>query len=319
MPFSGPSSYLPTIDEFISHWTDVNTALGIPPLTLPGPYALSNLQADRTSMSNAITELIDAINVLEGHRDDRENRKTALRERMRQLGSFIRGVLAGSNYVGRVPELINHDANQGRWIVNMRDFREIWADINATPPSGFTPPLLLTGGYTHAMFTTDVAALETTFTALTEAEKDVERELEEREALYHAIRGQLVRYRDAVEGRFPANHPLVLSIPRLDPLPGHTPDPVVLSGGWNAGTSMADLTWTASTDPDLEFYDVRRSVQDPYNGNLEIQVERLPAGTTNFSTNEGLGAPGADMRFTVYVVLTTGNERRSNVVEITRP
>ena len=315
MPFSGPSSYLSTIDEFIGHWGDVNLALGIPGLVLPGPYALTDLQSDRDDLSDEITDLVNATNVVEGHRTDRDNSKEALRERMRQLGAFIRGVLAGSNYVGRIPELIPMNSNPGRWLIALRDHGGIWTDINASPPAGFTPPLLLTGSYAIADYTNDRTALETTFENLTLAEQDVDREIEERDTLYLAIRDQLVLYRQAVPGLFPAGHPLILSLPRLTPLPGHTPDPVVLTGVWNPTTLAADLSWTASVDPDFDHYSIRRS-GPPYNTNTEIVVENLPAGTLNFSTNAGLTTPGASMAFKVYVVLTTANEKGSNAVTV---
>ncbi len=319
MPFSGPSSYLPTTDEFIGHWTDADLALGLSPLVLPGPYALANLIAERALLSTAITELVDATNTVEGHRTDRDNRKVAVKERKRQFGAFVRGVLAGSSYVGRVPELIALEANPGIWLISNRDIKDIWTDINANPPAGFTPPLMLTGLYTLANFTTDTAALETTFQNLTLAEQDEEREVEERDALYRTIRAHLVLYREAIPGRFAADHPLVLSLPRLSPLPGHTPDAVVLSGSWNAGTSQADLSWTESTDPDLESYDVFRSGATPYNNNTEQFVASLPPGTLTLSTNAGLTLPGSTMGFKVYVKLDTGNEKGSNAVTIDRP
>lgn len=319
MPFSGPSSYLPTIDEFIQHWTDVNLALGLPPLVLPGPYALANLTADRASLSTGITELVTAINDVEGHRTDRDNRKGAMRERMRQFGSFVDGILAGSSYVGRVPDLIQFGSSPGRWLIAMRDIGDIWTDINANPPPGFTPPLTLTGGYVIATYTTDRTALETTFQNLTQTEQTVDRELQEREFLYHSIRDQLVRYRDGVLGRFNIDHPLVASIPRLVPLPGHTPEPVELEGEWNAGTGLADFNWTASTDPDLDEYELRREGSTPYNGNLEQVVASFPPGTLSFSTAAGLPSSGSTMGFKLYVILNTGNERGSNAVTITRP
>ncbi len=45
-------------------------------------------------------------------------------------------------------------------------------------------------------------------------------------------------------------------------------------------------------------------------------VELLVAGTT---TSVGRAAPGSIALFKVYVVLTTGNEKRSSTVKITRP
>ncbi len=316
MPFSGPSSYLSTTDEFIGHWADVNLALALDPLILPGPYALADLQSDRTALSDEITDLVEAINVVEGHRTDRDNRKPTIKERMRQLGALIRGVLAGSSYVGRIPPLIAIEANPGKWLISMRDHRDLWTDINASPPPGFPAPLVLTGGYTLANFTTDTGNLETTFQNLTLGEQDVDREVEERDAVYLAIRAQLVLYREAVPGKFPADHPLVLSLPRLTPLPGHTPDPVVLSGVWNATTLKADLSWTASSDPDFDHYSLRRS-GPPYNTNTEIVVDDFGAGILATATDEGLTVPGSSMAFKLYVVLNTGNEKGSNAVTVT--
>jgi hypothetical protein len=320
MPFSGPSSYLATIDEFIGHWTDVNAALGLNVLELqPDGYAIADLQSDRDDLAAFFTEIETFINALEGHRTNRDNQKTALRERLRQLGGFVKSQLRESVYAGQVPPLIEYDANSGKWIIAMDDAEHMWTTINAIPPAGFTPPLTLTGGYAVATFTTDVAALKTTFTALVQSDQDVGRVIDERDALYVQIRDRLVQYRAVVEAMFALDHPLVTSLPRVYPLPGHTPTPVVLSGAWNAGTSMADLSWTASSDPDLDSYQVRRSGADPYDTETELVVDTLPPGTLTLSTNEGLGSPGATMRYKVYVILNTSNESGSNAVAVTRP
>ncbi len=82
---------------------------------------------------------------------------------------------------------------------------------------------------------------------------------------------------------------------------------------------MADLSWTASSDPDLDHYEVRRSPSSPYNSNTEIMVASVSAATLTHSTDDGLTSPGTDMRFKVYVVLNTDNEAGSNAVEVARP
>ena len=56
-----------------------------------------------------------------------------------------------------------------------------------------------------------------------------------------------------------------------------------------------------------------------YSGATDQHVETVDSGVLGLTTDEGLRTPGGTMRFKVYVVLTTGNERGSNVVEITRP
>ena len=319
MPFSGPSSYLETIDEFIGHWTDVDAALPVlTPLTLTGGYVLASLQADRDALAIRITELTQSINFVEGHRTDRDLQKPPMKERMGQLGHFIHGVISASIYTGQIPRQVNIGSNHGKWIDAMDDFEHLWTTIEASPPAGFVPPLLLNGPYAIAAFTADVLALKTTFTALVQAEQDEDRERDERDELYLQIRARLVQYRRAVPGQFPSDHPLVTSLPSLSPPPGHTPDAVVLAGVWNQISGLADLSWTASVDPDLLHYQVRRSGATPYSTSTELVVATVPAGTLVHSTLDGLPVDGATMGYKAYVVLTTGNQKGSNAVSITR-
>lgn len=319
MPFSGPSSYLVTIDEFIGHWTDVNADLSPGNITVNGVVSLAVLQIQRTSLATAMTDLTEGINLWEGHRTDRDNYKAVIREKMRQVGGVVRGMMSSSAYVGQLPDLIRPSDNSGKWITAMDDFEHLWTQINADPPDGFSAPMLLSGGYTLAMFTAINTALRTTFTAVTQTDQDVDRLRDERDLIYFQIRDELVLYRQAVEGMFPAGHPLIESLPRVSPLPGHTPDPVSLSGDWNAGTLKADLSWTASADPDLASYSIRRSGATPYDPTTEVVVDSVLPGVLSLSTNAGLVTPGATMGFKVYVVLSTGNERGSNAVPIEHP
>ncbi len=48
-------------------------------------------------------------------------------------------------------------------------------------------------------------------------------------------------------------------------------------------------------------------------------MDSLPPGTLALSTDEGLTTPGATMRYKVYVVLDTSNEKGSNAVAVTHP
>ncbi|KKM21531.1 hypothetical protein LCGC14_1634490 [marine sediment metagenome] len=185
MPFSGPSSYLSTIDEFIGHWTDVDAALPpLNPLVLTALYSLGSLQADRDALAIRITELTTAINVVEGHRTGRDLQRPPMKARMRQLGNYVRGLLSASVYTGQIPRLIDDRANSGKWIVAMDDHEHLWTTIEAAPPAGFVPPLLLNGPFAIAAFTADVLALKGVFTSLTQAEQDEDRERDERDELY---------------------------------------------------------------------------------------------------------------------------------------
>ncbi len=99
--------------------------------------------------------------------------------------------------------------------------------------------------------------------------------------------------------------------------PGSTSDASTLSGTWNATTGQADTTWTASTDPNLDDYQVRMSPGATYDA--ATVVATVPSDTLSLSTTTGLDNPGDVASFKVFVRLNTGNEAGSNTVTITRP
>ncbi len=84
-------------------------------------------------------------------------------------------------------------------------------------------------------------------------------------------------------------------------------------------TRATALTWTPSTNPNLDHYSVRTAPGPTYHAADESVVADVPAGTTAHSTNEGLVAPGATAHFGIYAVLTTANEKGSKMVAVTRP
>lgn len=135
-----------------------------------------------------------------------------------------------------------------------------------------------------------------------------------------ALSGIAGRYRPTVESLFTPENPLVLSIPRLYPLPGHTPDAVFLSTVWEAAEGKVRLSWTVSAEADLTSYQIRVSPLETYDAEAESIVATLPGGgVTEYLTDAGLPTPGATASYKVYVILTTDNERGSNAVAVTRP
>ena len=67
-----------------------------------------------------------------------------------------------------------------------------------------------------------------------------------------------------------------------------------------------------------DHYSVRTAAGPSYHAADESVVAEVPAGTTAYSTNEGLSASGATALFRIYVVPTTANEKGSNTVSVTR-
>ena len=130
----------------------------------------------------------------------------------------------------------------------------------------------------------------------------------------------LKNYRLALPTMFAQGHALAQSLPRLSPLPGATPQPVTLAGQWLAASSQAQLTWTASNDPNLLEYEVRFCSGADYTSDDETVIANIPAASPReLLTDTGLTASGLVASFKVYVRLTSGNERGSNTVQITRP
>jgi hypothetical protein len=311
------------MDEFISHWEAVNLELGGAPATdlkLKGGYLLANFQTDRAGLAAAITAIEGLENVRQLGAADRDTKKAAIRARLAQFRSGVLCYLQGTPYEPALPTQPDFNNLETRFVAPLDDMANLWTKINAdlTTP-GWTPPLKLAAGYLAATFSTDLAAMRTTYQGLTDAEQDLKLGRDQRDALLRPIVLRIKQYRGAVISQFADTHPLVASLPALTPPAGSTPDPVAVSGLWNAATLMGDLTWTPSAEADLDFYSVRTAPGPTYKNDEESVVASVPAGTTTFSTAVGLAAPGASALFKVYVVVTTGNERGSAVVKITRP
>ncbi len=318
MPLSSVGSYLPATQEFINHWDQVNTALGSP-LLLQGGYTRANLVTDRAALQAAITLTESSDNVRQTAATNRDLKKGGIYPRIGQFRAGVQFKLAGTGYVGALPRVPSFKSNQSTFLKPFDDMANLWTTINAdaTVP-GFTPPLLLVGGYTQANLATELTALRSAYIAVDNANETARLNRKKRDVLLPPIKKRLLQYRVAVLATFGPGDPLTLSLPSVTPPPGSTPQAVNLSGVWNAGTSKADLTWSASANPNLDHSSVR-TAPVPYHTSEETVAGDVAAGTLAFSTDAGLLAPGSVAQFKVYVVLTTGNEKGSATVSVTHP
>jgi len=322
MPLNGIGSYLPTIDEFLAHWLDVNTELGGTPATdlkLQGGFTRAMFLALRDSLAAALTGLIDLENARETGVTNRDQRKAAILLRLNQFRGMLRGLLPNSIYLDAAPRVPTFGLSEGKFLEPFDDMASLWAriDADATIP-GFTPPLLL-AGLTRAQFVAELAALRAAYAAVTTAENDVEIGRKQRDVLLPLARERMVQYRELVAATFGPDHPLTLSLPALSAAPGHTPAAVSLTGAWNAATAQAQFSWSASDDADLDEYELRMSPGASYDEATAVVVGNRPPGTLTFDTSAGLANPGDVASFRLFVRLTTGNEAGSNTVTITRP
>jgi hypothetical protein len=323
MPLDSIGSYPAVMDEVLAHWEDVNTELGAPPapeLMLQGANTRAMFLTDRGAVEDAIIAIEDLENARETAAANRDTLKADLRTKLGQFRAMLRATLPSSKYPPAAPTMPPTNSVESKFLAAFDDMLSLWTRINAdaTLP-GFTPPLVI-GGYTIATFTSELSNMRAAFVGVTTAENDLDIGRKGRDSLLKPARERMVQYRAAVEAVLGPTHPLTLSLPILFPAPGSTPAAVTLSGNWNAAAFQAELTWTASTDPDLAEYEVRMSPGATYDAGTASVAGNAPAsGVPSFFTTAGLANSGDTASFKVFVILTTANESGSNTVTITRP
>src|SRR5688572_32246091 len=78
VPITTIGSYLPVMQEFIAHWTDVHAEITPDTLTLRGGFTLANFTTARNDIQAAVTATEPAENARQAAGDDRDPKKAAL-------------------------------------------------------------------------------------------------------------------------------------------------------------------------------------------------------------------------------------------------
>jgi hypothetical protein len=320
MAITGPASYVPTANGFITHWTAANTALGAAgPLKTKDGKTVANLTTHRDTLEGFQDSVQDKLNGLEIAAGVVVSLKTALVARAGEFNRRVRGSLGNSPFARALPEAPQVTDGAASVLTALRDIKSLWPRINAATIPNFTPPLLMPDGYAVATFLTDLAALVQAYEDEEAAGQLLTLEREHRNDVQDLAYPIMRDYRTALLGSFAPEHALVASLPRLTPEPGATPDPVPLSGSYNSVAQEAVFTWPASTNPNLAKYQLRRCPGATYTTETEIVVQDIAAGTLTVSTSAGLLNPGDTASYRLYVILTTDNEAGSNTITILRP
>lgn len=328
MPISGASSYVTTLNQFLPHWDQVNISLGAngpllvrnPNGSTPPTLNRADLVTMRANLMLKHTDIQSQMNNVQITAATLKTMKEALLLRANQFNDAVRSDLADTAYAEALPLLPSISDGEEAFIEPMDDIATLWPKINAaTGIPGFTAPLLLLDAYPAADFTTALALLKTQYETLGKEDFLVSFKIKERNKMQDQIYPVLKAYRLAVPTKFAANDPLILTLPKLTPDPGSTPDAVLANGTWNAQTTQGKLTWDASTATDLDEYEVRWSPGPTYDAETEVVLANIAkTAPREYFTTQGLLAISDASNFKIYVTTTTGNERGSNTVKITR-
>jgi hypothetical protein len=209
---------------------------------------------------------------------------------------------------------------QEKFLAPIKDMKTLWSKLEqgAAPP-GLSFPLTLSTGLTLGGLGTALAAIQARYGQVQEADFLLTFDRRKRQRMQKEDYKLLKLYRATVEARCQAYPDLLASLPRLTPLPGHTPEPVAASAVFQP-PNQAKIVFEASEDPELSHYALEGNAGGQFHSDDAVQIATLqPDDPREFVTSFGLTQPGARASFVVTVILTTGNRRASAPMTVVRP
>ena len=324
MAITGNSSYIPTINEFLAHWTQANAAYTpdilvarLPDNTTRTEAQFTTLRDDLQAQQNAVQSCLGAQQIARGAI---RIKKTALLETLnnfiRQLDAYFQNT---DTYAAR-PYAPSLSDGQETFTRPLADTLSLWEKINTSPaPAGVTLPLTLSDGTTFTNFTEAYEDLLTAYAQEQRKTQDLTLARAKRNRIQNQTYEVMKAYREAIPARLTAHPDIIETLPRLTPLPGHTPIPVSATAEYVA-PNQARITYTPSADPDLHTYELRANIGETYHEEDAIVIAtNTPNAPREFLTTFGLNQPGAQIALKVYVTLTTGNESGSPAMQVARP
>ena len=318
MPITGPASYIPVTDEFLTHWQAANTALGLGnALVLSDGETRAILLAKKEQLSQARIVVSSRAADVELARGDLDDRKRFLLMRLGQFFGKVRAYHGGTKWHRALPDLPSQ--TDGQTIVDeaLTHGVILWEKLNADP--AIANDVVVLDGYTQVQFSLDVADLRTAYTTYNNTTKLLELAREDRNDIQDVIYPILKNYREALPTFFQKEHALVDTLPRLTPGPGKTPNPVTATATYDQVQHKAHVTWTESDANDLAEYRVAYTIGPVYSTDDEQFIGTiLPGAPREFFTDTHLAANGNTISLKVYVITTTGHEKGSNAVTVTR-
>ena len=323
MPISGNTSYVPTMNEFIAHWGQVNAVL-TPDLTAPAPDGtamdLAGFTALRDNLQDQFQTVIGFLNDKEIARGGIRLTKARMLAHFNEFNAMLDGYWAGTAFINARPYAPSLSDGMEHFLNPMRDAYSLWVKVDAAPaPPGITLPLVLSDGTSANEFIDEINELQAAYAAEALANQNAVLARSERDGIMATAKAVMVSYRKVVPPRC-AQHPtLVETLPAVTPPPGHTPQPVNASAVFQA-PDQAKIVYGASQEATLARYELRGNPGEEYEDEDAVTIATHgPGDPLEFVTGFGLTQPGTQASYKVYVVLETGNEAGSAAMTVERP
>ena len=323
MPIENNSSYIPTMNEFRAHWEDVDGVLDNP-MIVQGPNDSAITLAVFTTMRNNLQaqfmNVVDALGDQVIARTSVRLKKEELLPYLAEFNGLLDSYYTRTDFADARPKPPSMGDHALTFLTAMREVATLWSKMNAaSAPAGITLPLELADGTTQAEFASLLPDLDAAYAAYDNASQDVVVARSARERLKLEAYTTMKNYRTTAKTRCVQQPDLLDTIPDLSPRPGHTPDPVNASAVFVA-PNTAHVEYEASTDPDLQRYELRGNPGPDYDREDSVVIAtNQPVDPLVFDTNFSLNQPGAQVTFKVYTVLNTGNEAGSAGMTVQRP
>ncbi len=325
MPITGPASYIPTMNEFVAHWSLCNAALPVAtPLLVRQLNNVTMSQAQFVALRDLLqaqqTTIQACLTAQHISRGQINLKKAVLLQQFTLFTGLLDGYFRNTEFYGARPLAPGLGLGQENFTRPLVDMMTLWAKINAGPaPAGVTLPLTLPDGAVQGAFASAVSALQFTYAEEQLKVQEVALARSKRNLIMEQAYLVMKLYREAVPTKLSAFPQLVDTLPRLSPTPGHTPEAVNASAIFQAPESSR-VVYEESIDGMLARYELRGHVGEEYHEEDAVVIaSRLPEEPREFVSTFGLTQAGAQVALKVYVILTTGNEAGSAPLLVQRP
>jgi hypothetical protein len=316
----------PTVDEFLAHWGQANSVL--PPAK---PFVVrlpdTDVGVTRADLTSHRVTLVAREAAVQAARADHllarasiNTKKTDLLEQFTDFIKLFDGYYRQTDLYDLRPYAPSLAAGKEAFCDPMGEAMNLWTKVNASPaPAGVTLPLVLADGTNQAAFASALSALAFAYPEEKTKAQDLKWARAKRNRTQEQIYAVLLNYREAAPGVLTEFSDLLDTLPRLTPLPGHTPEPVNASAVFEA-PDTSKVVYDASPDPKLAAYQLRGNVGDEYSDEDAVVIAtNAPDAPREFVTPFGLNQPGAKVALKVFVQLDTGNEAGSAAMFVQRP